>query len=145
MARTTAAEMIGLTLYAKKRVPLLRWPQDDSPVLGYVEAGQRIGIVYSWIAQRPGSKFWYWQFRRDNPRPGESDVFHVPHDASILDLPQLREEYQDNLEVERRRRLEWWQRAQEDVSQAVAAGGSQLVTGAFVLGGIYLIGQFFKK
>lgn len=139
----TAADMIGLTLYARTRIPKMRWPEDNSPVLGFVEAGQRIGVVRSWINQKPGSQFWYWEF--DDLSRGPLSTFYVPHDPARLNLPQLQEDMNARDEATRRRRLEWWERVVEDGSSIVQAGTGQLYTGALLLGGLYVIITALRK
>ena len=133
----TAADLVGLTLYARRRIPKMRWPNDDAPVLGCFEAGQRIGVVRSWINQKPGSRFWYWEF--DDLSRGPLATFYVPHDPDRLNLPRLQEDMQVRDEANRRRQLEWWERVVEDGTNAVQAGTSQLYTGAFILIGGYLL------
>lgn len=137
--KVNASELIGRTIYAKRRTPVLRYPADDSPVLRFVEAGERIGKIYAWIGPKPGQKFWYWQFIDLNAAPGSYDRYHVPHDTSLLDLPQLKQQYNDAREADRRRNLEWWARVVEDGTNAVQAGTNQLYTGAFLLIGGYLL------
>lgn len=143
MANFTAADMVGLRIYAKSRIPKLRWGDQDAEIVGYVEPGQLIGVVSSWLSQKPGKDFWFWEF--DDLSRGQFSTFYVAHIPETLMMDQLREDFQERDEATRRRRLEWYQRAIEDGSQALAAGGNQLITGAFVLGGIYLIGQLLKR
>ncbi|MEM9929329.1 MAG: hypothetical protein AAF840_05895 [Bacteroidota bacterium] len=139
----TAADLIGLTLYARKRIPKMRWPEDDAPVLGFVGPGQRIGVVRSWINQKPGSRFWYWEF--DDLSRGQFATFYVPHDPARLNLPRLQEDMQARDEATRRRQLEWWERVVEDGTNAVQVGANQVYTGALLLGGLYLITKALIK
>jgi hypothetical protein len=140
---TTADQLVGRTIYAKKRVPLLRWPQDDSPVLRYVEPGQRIGVIRGWSDKRPAQKFWYFEFDDNKTGRAQHSVFFVPYEPSILDLPRLGTEYQDQREAERRRNLEWWERLAEDgaevVTNTASAAGAGILTGAVLLGGLYIL------
>lgn len=144
MARKTAADMVGLTLYARKRLPLLRWPEDNSPVIGYIDAGRRIGVVRSWIDRRSqGNEFWYWEF--DNTNQQSLGTVYVPHDPRLLNLPQLEEDYEIRLNEQRLSRLEWWERAIESGGRVIKNASSNLFSGVMIIGGAYVLAKILKK
>jgi hypothetical protein len=107
--------------------------------LGYIEAGMPIGTIRSWIVRKAGDPFWYWEF--DDHSRGGLATFYVPHDSSILNLPQLEEDYNDAQEAERRAKLDWWGRTLEQAGVVAQQAGSNVLTGALLLGGIYIAGR----
>ncbi|MEM9259706.1 MAG: hypothetical protein AAGA62_08670, partial [Bacteroidota bacterium] len=121
----------------------LRWPTTNAPVLGFVEPGRRIGIIRSWIGRKPGNDLWYWEF--DDPQRGDFNTFYVAHIPETLNMPRLQEDMQERDEAKRRRQLEWYQRVLEDGGQLVKEGGSQVLTGAMILGGLYVLGRIITK
>lgn len=139
----SASELIGLTLKAKRRVPMYRWATVSAPVLGYIEPGQTIGVIQSWISQKPGEPSFFWEF--DDPRRGGLSTFYVPHIPGILDIPSLKESVLSRDEAERRRRLAWYERVIEDTTEAVTAGTSKLYTGALIIAGLWVVGKAISR
>lgn len=147
MSNYTAADMIGLTIFSRLRVPRFRWNDLNGEVLGYIEPGKRIGVIRSWINRKPGSDVWFWEFE-DRSR-GELATFYVPHIPELLDMPKLREDLESRDEALRRRQLEWYERFVEDtgtvVNNVAQQTGNQLVTGGLLLGGLYLVSRLLKN
>jgi hypothetical protein len=59
-----ADQVIGKTLFAKKNVPIKRYPSEASPVVYTAKPGEVVGIVYSWV-KGDGASIW-WQFQDQN-------------------------------------------------------------------------------
>ena len=57
---TSAAEIIGKTLYALTAVPVKRLASDAASVAWTVPAGGQVGIVYSYLMPRPGTRVNLW-------------------------------------------------------------------------------------
>ena len=143
MANHTAADMVGLTLYAKKRIPLFRWGAPDAQILGYIEQGKRIGIIRSWVRKQSNRNLWFWEF--DDPQRSDLATFYVAHIPETLNMPRLKEDMEERDEAMRRRQLEWYQRLMEDTGEVLQQGGSSIMTGALILGGLYVLGRAITK
>jgi len=133
--------MIGLTLYAKRRVPVLTNDYDDAQPVRFIEAGQRVGIIATWLSRKPGNEFWYWGLIEY--QGSQEPYFFVPHDPSLLDLPQLQEDLEIRNEEIRQQRLEWWEQLAEGGGGLLTTGGD-LLKGVVVLGSLYLLSKIVK-
>lgn len=142
----TADQLVGLPVYARGTVFLRRMPEDSAQVLRVVTPGQRIGVIKSWIAQRPGSRTFYLEF--DDPDRGSYATVYAAYNEA-LDRPKLKQALDARIEEERRRQLGPNGRALEDagnfVQETAATAGSGIMTGALVLGGIYIVGRLILK
>lgn len=138
---TTIQDLVGQPLYARQRLPKLRYPDDQSEVLGFFDPGQRVGTIRGWSDKRPRFNFWYIEF--DNDVPGQPAVFFVPYVPEKLNMPALQRSYAVSTEAARRRNLEWWQRMVEDgtdvVTNAASAAGSGIALTVVGLGLGYVI------
>lgn len=134
----TADKLIGLPVYARRTVFLRRGPEDSAPVLRVVSPGQKVGVIKSWINQRPGSRTFYLEF---------DETFGTSYAAydEALDRPTLKAAYDAREEEKRRQALGPNGRALEDagnfVQETAATAGSGIMAGALVLGGVYIIGR----
>jgi len=59
---TSAAEIVGKTLYGITAVPVKRLASDAAPVAWTVPAGGQVGIVYSYLMPREGRTNLWWAF-----------------------------------------------------------------------------------
>lgn len=72
-------------MYAKQRVPIMQQPWDGAEVSRYIEPGNLVGIVDTYLEPREGRSHLYWVFQ---------DVFglsyYTPHIPGMYDLEMLR-------------------------------------------------------
>ena len=80
-------DIIGLSLYAKKVVPIKALPLDNAPIVRYVQPGQLVGKVYSYLVPKPGRFDIYWMFD-----DGQGNVFYAPHRSGLYNLQNLRDQ-----------------------------------------------------
>lgn len=85
----SATQIIGKQLLAKKKVAIYRLPDDNQKPVFYVEAGNPIGVVYSYLKldATKNRKFLYWQFMDSNNKP-----YYVRHEQNSFDLGALKEQ-----------------------------------------------------
>jgi hypothetical protein len=89
-AIVSADQIIDKSLWAAKKIPYYNTPTDVAIPYGYINAGDFIGIVYSWLEPRAGrSKLW-WSIT-SNRIPGSAYIY-VPHDAANFSLEKLQEQ-----------------------------------------------------
>jgi hypothetical protein len=90
MADTTfsAEQIVGKTLTASKKVSVYSDPTDTEQPFGYVNAGQPIGVVYSWLdanAASGRSGLW-WAFINSNT----NSWYYTPHVAGNFSVSDLK-------------------------------------------------------
>lgn len=93
----SAADIIDKTLFARTRVPIKRQPWDNSPIVGYAESGQKIGVVYTYLEIRSGRSVLYWGFIDDN-----NIMYYTEHREGYYDVSNLRGQGVLTLEEKRR-------------------------------------------
>lgn len=78
-------QIIGKTMYARTQVPYKLLPWDDAPIAGYMQKGQSIGVVYSYLGVKANRSNIYWMFYN-----AEGQAYYVEHIGAYFDLNQLR-------------------------------------------------------
>ena len=81
-----ADQLIGVNLYAAKRLPLYKLPDTTSAIIGYAEKGQKVGTVYSYVGGNSGNPL-FWQFIPINGIP-----YYVPHKTGDFDFAATEKE-----------------------------------------------------
>jgi len=89
-----AGDIIGKTLVAAEKVPVYDTPRDDAQPSGYINKGNPIGIVYSYLNpdSTQGRNELWWMFE---PLPGNSDIgdnlgyYYIPHNPDYFDTQAL--------------------------------------------------------
>lgn len=81
-------QVIGKTFFAKKKLPVYSSGFDYSQPVGYVQPGDMIGVVYSWLNPVTGirSKLW-WMIDR-----GNADYIFMPHDPDAFSFQALQQQ-----------------------------------------------------
>jgi hypothetical protein len=77
----SATQIIGATMYAKKRIELKTLPQDNAPVYRVANAGDFIGIVYSYLEAGPGRSSLYWMYY-----DSDGAAYYAPHRTDTYEL-----------------------------------------------------------
>lgn len=81
----SAYDIVGLSMYARQRVPIMQQPWDDAEISRYIEPGRLVGTVTTYLEPRAGRSHLYWVFE---------DVFgasyYAPHIPGMYDLEMLR-------------------------------------------------------
>lgn len=122
----SVSEIIGKTLIANVSIPVYEDASDSAQPVGYVNAGQPVGVVSSWLDPSPTedrSELW-WVFNRPNDFP-----YYVKHGIGLFNISSLQQ-----------------QGVLTDVQQAQAAAGSPWYEtlikkyGPWVLGGVVVLG-----
>lgn len=87
MPTYSVADIKDKYLYAQIRVPIYGRPNDESTFLRYVEPGQVVGLVYSWLDPIPGQRenYW-WQFKQDG------QWFYAEHKKGYYSMEKLRQQ-----------------------------------------------------
>lgn len=80
----SAGDIIGKTLYAAKRLPI--YTTNFNTPVAYVEAGQPIGQVYSFVGGQDGKSL-YWQFLGT-----KLPVYYVKHDSGNFEFDRTQRE-----------------------------------------------------
>lgn len=83
----SAADVVGLTMYAKKNIEIKASAFDNSQVLWTVNAGEIIGVVHSYLAPTSGRSTLYWMFEDAYGVP-----FYVAHKKGLIDIKNLEEQ-----------------------------------------------------
>lgn len=83
----SAADIVDKTLIAKKQLAVYDYPDATYPPIGYVAAGQPVGIVYSWVGggDSTGARDLWWVFYPD----GSGRYYYAPHKEGDFDLSAL--------------------------------------------------------
>lgn len=85
MPTYSISDIVGKTLYAKKVVPLLQWPRDDSQVLMRIQPGGLVGVVDTYfLPSGTDRKKIYWGFVDANGR-----AYYAVHDTGMYDVESL--------------------------------------------------------
>lgn len=80
-----AGDIIDHTLIAAMKVPIYSTPKDNASPTGYINQGNPIGIVYSYLEPNPaaGRSVLWWQFQ------GSNGSYFVPHNPDYFDTQAL--------------------------------------------------------
>jgi hypothetical protein len=143
---TTIADLIGLPLYARRMVMVRQSPRDGAQIVRTVSPGQLVGTIFSYHEQRSENISWFISFK-DPSLPG--GYGYVSYDQQALDMPRVKLALDARIEAERRQRLGPNGRALEDAGGAVRdvaeTAGSNLLSGAMLLGGVYILGKLITR
>ncbi|MEM6397789.1 MAG: hypothetical protein AAF741_15680 [Bacteroidota bacterium] len=130
MDSVNAMDIVGKTLYAKKRIALYKRAEDGVEPFMYVEPGQIVGVVASWVEPSKVSyikrSHFYWEFEDPNGR-----LYYARHTSTSFRGRALASQgvltTKQKLEAERLASLPWYERL-----------GNRALTGAGFLLGTYL-------
>ena len=78
----SAGDIVGKTLIAKKKINLYRSRSDSKP-FGFVNAGQPVGIVYSYLSPSLNNPNLWWMFKDNNK------VYYAEHKEGNFDISSL--------------------------------------------------------
>jgi hypothetical protein len=83
-----AGDLIGKTLFAKVRVALYPTPTDGSKAFAFVEPGQSIGVVYSYLepSVAKNRSRMYWMFNDGTL------YYYVPHRPGFFDVTSIKQQ-----------------------------------------------------
>lgn len=90
----SAGDIIGKTLIAAQQVPVYNSPGDSQTPVGYIDAGNPVGIVTSWLDPNPDedrAELW-WTFNNNNVASNFGNSlgdYFVPHKAGYFDVQAL--------------------------------------------------------
>lgn len=108
-------DVVGLTLVARKEIPIKRAAFDQAEVVNSIPAGQNVGIVYSYLTPRAGRSKIYWMFYDQ-----AGVAYYTAHEVGFYDLEALRE--QGLLTIQEKDLIqdypEWYQAGSELISSA---------------------------
>lgn len=138
-----AANIVDKTLIAKKNVPVYEYPGDSKKPVGYIAAGDPVGVVYSYLPADPldDRKTLWWMF---HPATNYSKYFYAPHYEGLYDVNALKQQgvlsTEEELEEKELADLPWYERL-------IRKYGTQLAIGAGVvlLGSSAIKGYFSQK
>lgn len=82
MPTFSADQIVGLQLYAKKRLRAYPYANRNADVLRIFEPGELVGTVFSWV--EPADGVW-WAFTG-----GNMPDFYVKHDTGAFDWEKLK-------------------------------------------------------
>lgn len=143
----SADAIIGKTLIARKDLTVIN---SSGMPIGYVKAGQPVGVVYSFLEPKPGTRSVLWWAFNVN-----GFFYYVAHAAGLFDVSAIKaqgvlsldEIYQKQLEQADSESRGWLSKMLGLPSASTVATGfsNVLITGGLLAGGIYLLGQVIKK
>lgn len=81
----SADQIVGKSLFAKKKVVLKRLPSDDAATIYTVPSGTAVGVVYSWVGG--GSSPLWWQFLDENKK-----AYYAKHETGTFSIEALKEQ-----------------------------------------------------
>jgi hypothetical protein len=79
----SASDIIGKTLIAKNRIPIFRSRNDIKP-FAFINAGQPVGIVYSYLAPNYDHPNLWWMFKSNNK------IYYAEHKEGNFDISALK-------------------------------------------------------
>jgi len=97
-------DIVGITLYAKKPVPIVRLPYDSEQPAKTIPAGQPVGEVYSFLLANEGRTGLYWMFYDQNNRP-----YYARHEKGLFDENSIQN--QGVLSTEQKNQPAWLRQA----------------------------------
>lgn len=142
-----AGALVGKTLIAERKVIVIN--SSGNPV-GYVNQGQPVGVVYSWLDIKPGVRpVLWWQFELNG------GFYYVAHQQNLFNVSAIKKQgvltldeiYKKELEKADNESRGWLSKMLGLPSQSSVASGlsNVLVTGGLIAGAVYLIGVYIKK
>lgn len=125
-ASYSADEIIGKTLVAKVRVGYYTDPTDSAKPIGYVAAGQPIGVVYSYLMPNPtyGRSGLWWAFKGSS-----GNFYYVKHQLDTFDVDSLKQQgaltEMEKIEAAQSENLPWYEKLIKNygIPLAIGAGG----------------------
>jgi len=142
-----AGQVVDKTLIARQRVTVIN--SAGNPI-GYVAAGQPVGVVYSWLDIKPGvrNEIW-WAFNQNGI------FYYVKHAAGLFDINVLKlqgavtleDKYNAAIEQAKADSRGWLSKLLGlPAGSDVAAGFTNvLLYGGLIAAGVYLVGVYIKK
>lgn len=104
----SADEFINKTLIAQQKVPVYRDATDIAKPVYYVDAGQPVGIVYSWLSPMAGRSQLWWMFEKSY-----LDFYYTPHVPARFNWPALKEQgvlsTEEKIEEEKKKDRPWYE------------------------------------
>jgi hypothetical protein len=119
--------LVGKQFFARTKVGVKKLPLDKEPIFRTFEAGQNIGIVYSWLNEKlPDRTEKYWQI--ENPQGG---YFYLAVktgtiNTDMLDLQGVKSEEEIKQENDKAN-MSIWERAQGFVFSAIGLIGAIII------------------
>jgi len=143
----SAGDIIGKTLIATRKVTIIN--SQGAPI-GFVNAGQPVGVVDSYLPIKPGERsVLWWAFNMNG------FFYYVAHQQNLFDVSAIKKQgvlsldeiYQKQIEAADAESRGWLSKMLGlPSSGSVASGlGNVLVTGGLIVGAIYLAGIYIKK
>jgi hypothetical protein len=82
-------QIIGKTLITKKRIGYYRNPGDHQTPVGYIDTGQPVGVVVSWLDANPTQdrQGLWWMFYDTWGNP-----YYTPHQVGLYDISSLQQQ-----------------------------------------------------
>jgi len=130
MPTFSVSEIIGKTLIAKVRTPVYSDASDTAQPTGYVNAGQPIGTVYSWLNPKAGRTELWWLFYDSDQQP-----YYTPHKSGQFDISAL----QAQGAITSEEKTEAAKAEAETITQKVEKYGKYILVGIFTLGAFSII------
>lgn len=137
----SAAQIVGKNLIAARPVKLTRSPSAQAPEIYTAQAGQSVGVVFSWVGGGDKGPLW-WQFLDSNKRP-----YYALHEQGAFSLEVL--QAQGTLTVEEERKAAEEKKKQDSgafpnpfgdaAGDLSSIAKNVLVIGGVVLGGALLL------
>lgn len=131
----SAVDIVGKTLIASKKVPVYKFPSNKETPYGYVDIGQPVGVVYSWVDADPSlnrTGLW-WSFAKDTGATSFYWTPHIPGNFSVDALKQqgvLTEEEKAKAEEEKNKA--WWEKLTDKILPVIVT----VVIGAAVINAV---------
>lgn len=105
------ADIIGKTLIARTQVSVYKRPDSATKPIGYVVAGNPVGVVYSWVGpDRAADGIKIWWIYTDSPH----GTYYSPHEPGIYDVNALRQQgvlsTKEKIDQEADKNLPWYER-----------------------------------
>ncbi len=125
----SAADIVGKTLYAASKVPIVRLPFDDETPTRFVERGQIVGVVWTYFEPKAGRSTLYWGFK--DPY---GNSYYAPHKSQYYSTQKLREQGVKTLAEK-----------EAEKNPLASTVKSILTTGLLIWGGIQLGKEYIKK
>lgn len=126
----SVADILDKYLYAKIQVPVFGYPADEEEPIRYVQPGQLVGQVHSWLDPKPGlrNNYW-WQFKRS-----DGTYYYTEHQEGFYSMERLREQGVKSVQEQK-----------DEEKPTLVKAGEMLLKAALIYAGIKIIPPMLKR
>ena len=86
-----AADIVNKTLIAQTKVPVYRYPYSGAEIIGYINPGNPVGVVYSYLSPDAAKERddLFWMFA---PAPGGASYYYTEQKPGYYSVSALKQQ-----------------------------------------------------